>query len=814
MAFRQFSILGACSLLALLSVASYGQEYRGRVQGLVTDPSQAVVAGAKVTLLNVNTGVSASRESNETGHYLFDLVEPGTYSVTVELTGFNKYVQENVTVPSRGDVTVNATLKPGDVQETITVSEAAIAVQFNTSKVELSVPQQLANSLPQMNRNPFLLAQLDPAVERNDYNTEYAPYHTWGANQQRVGGGNYYTNDLQVDGSPVTIGVKTGYAPSPDSVQEVVVQQNAVDAEYGYSSGSAISLVLKAGTNDLHGTAFYQGQYPWANALENRDWRTINKSRKHMFGATVGHPILKNKLLNFFAWEQWKYVEPSDLVNTLPTDLERQGDFSQSLNGYGSLRTIYDPWTTQTAADGTVTRTPFGENKIPAAMQDPVSRDFMSKLWASNRPGSGPYHEFNYYTPLPINYGYKNFSDRIDFNATDKLRMFGRINILRTPVTTSNPTGSEYYVSDLESHRDATLYSGDVVYTLSASTVLNFHGDWHNFVDDAKTAGLADRNGWSKWWPNSDWYKPLFAEESLPVFLPRLLVMRDPGFMYANLGMGAGFWYQHPDGDSFNAKVAHQRGKHYLKFGFDTRANRAQSYVAESAGFGFFHNTTNKTYINPDLLESGDGYATFLLGAIESNPGAWGWGGGQSVLPIVAMKRPETRAFAGYIGDDWKVSRNLTLNLGLRYEYEQPFGMERKQGDDLTANRRRLPVERHNGAAGRLGAILRTVGETGGRAQLSGHRLPGIRRVQLRPLGAGRRAPNAASGSIPGFGPADRAGRQEPWPLHEPRRQPGLGLRRPAEILQRPDQLLRPAAVAEPDGTGRDVLPQLDAWPV
>mgnify|MGYP003580086264 CR=1 FL=1 len=106
-----------------------------------------------------------------------------------------------------------------------------------------------------------------------------------------VGGGANYSNDLQVDGSPIGIGYKTSYMPSPDSVEEVAVQQNAVDAEYGHSSGSAITLTMKAGTNEWHGNTFYQGQYPWANALENRVFRTINLGRTQMWGGTLGNPI-------------------------------------------------------------------------------------------------------------------------------------------------------------------------------------------------------------------------------------------------------------------------------------------------------------------------------------------------------------------------------------------------------------------------------------------------------------------------------------------------------------------------------------------
>ena len=164
---------------------------------------------------------------------------------------------------------------------------------------------------------------------------------------------------------------------------------------------------MKAGTNGWHGNAFYQGQYPWANALENRVFRTINTGRTHMYGGTLGNPIKKNKLFNFFSYEQWRKTDPNDLIHTLPNDLERDGNFSQSLNAVGGLRTIYDPWTTQTSADGrTITRTPLPGNIIPKSIQDPIATQYMGKLWKSNRPGQGPYNINNYYVPLPIRYDY------------------------------------------------------------------------------------------------------------------------------------------------------------------------------------------------------------------------------------------------------------------------------------------------------------------------------------------------------------------------------------------------------------------------
>jgi Carboxypeptidase regulatory-like domain/TonB dependent receptor len=661
-------------LLAALAVGLYAQEYRGRVQGTVTDSTKAAVANASVKLLNAGTGVSAVRQANEAGHFLFDLVEPGSYSLTVEFPGFTKFNQEKISLQQRGDVTVDVALKPGDVRESVTVSAETTLVQFNTGKLETTVDSKLTSTAPQLYRTPFLLATLDPAVEKNDFGSEYMPYHSWGSNQQRVGGGQNYTNDLQVDGSSVTIGYKTSYVPSPDMVQEINVQQNAVDAEYGHSAGSAISLTLKSGSNQYHGTALYQGQFPWANALENRVFRTVNLGRNHIYGGTLGHPILKNKLFNFVAFEGFEQTDPQTLIHTLPTDPERQGNFSQSLNTNGALRGIYDPWSTVTSADGaTVTRTPYPGNIIPGSQLDSVATGYAAKLWKPNSDGVGPYHVNNYSVALPIKFPYKNFSDRVDYHVTDKLRLSGRFSMFKTPITTSNPTGSDYYVSDRGSQRDATSISGDGTYTLSASTVINVRGEYHNFVDAAKPATTFSVDGWGKIFPNSSFYKQIFSDPSVPVLLPRMSISGIDGSRNFNMGPGGGYWDQRPTANSLDAKVAQQRGSHYLKFGFDTQSNRSpQGLILSNPGFGFNANPTASTYVNTNTRLSGDGFATFLIGAVApTSGGASDWDSSGTSMPAINFLTPTSRFYGLYVNDDWKVSRNLTLNLGLRYEFER-----------------------------------------------------------------------------------------------------------------------------------------------
>ena len=177
-----------CSFLLLMVIllagTSSAQEFRGQIQGNVSDTTQAAIAGAAVIITNTGTDVSTRRQTNESGHYLFDLVVPGRYTVTVEYPGFSKFVQENIALQQRGDVTVDAIMKAGDIKDSVTVMAEANVVQFNTGKLETTVDSRLTNSVPQLYRTPFLLAQLDPAVEPNPGSTELMPYHSWGPNRK------------------------------------------------------------------------------------------------------------------------------------------------------------------------------------------------------------------------------------------------------------------------------------------------------------------------------------------------------------------------------------------------------------------------------------------------------------------------------------------------------------------------------------------------------------------------------------------------------------------------------------------------------
>jgi len=640
-------------LAGLFTPGVQAQEYRGRIQGIVTDSSHAVVVGATVVLLNVNTGVRTTRQTNDVGLYRFDYVDPGAYTVTVELTGFSRFVQENVLVQSGGDITVNPVLEPGAVQDSITVVESPVAVQFNTTNNALTVDTKLANELPSILRNPFKLSLLNPAAVNT--RSEMLPYHSWAANSVELGGGTNLKNDLQVDGSPIGLGLKATYTPNTDAVQEVVIAQNSVDAESGHSGGGIISMTMKAGTNDWHGVLFYLGRNPALNALADRTTGTKTAVRNNIWGGTLGNPVIKKKVFNYFSLEQWKPRDPVSYIVTVPTPLERAGDFSRSLNIDRGVRTIYDPYTTIfDAAANKATRTPFPGNIIPQSRWDPLSARLMKDFWDPNNPGDN-ITGVNNFKAAPIRtVNYYNYSDRADVNLSEKWRVYGRVSRLHTMVNTGDPTPNhaQFWVPGDATARHAFSISGDAVWTINTRTLANFHGDFHSLVDDyASPQHEIGKAGLEKLWPGNPWYAPYLT--GLAEYFPRFSAG-------SSFGHPGAFWNQHPNGEDFNAKISQQHGAHYLKAGFDARYKGGFTLVTTMTTFSFPVAHTAETFLSPDTLHLGSPLATFLLGTLDSGTSA-------NSRPV---KNQRTSFYGVFFQDDYKLNRRITLNLGLRYEYE------------------------------------------------------------------------------------------------------------------------------------------------
>lgn len=653
-------------LLVLVLVASLAaQETRGRVQGDVRDPSGALVAGANVRLSNDNTGVSAVKSTGETGHYLFDFVIPGHYTVTVDTKGFRPFVQKNILVEVGGDITVNAAIQVGNASDAITVEATPVAVEFNTSTMSNTVDMRMADSLPEISRNPFMMVSLDPAVVVNS-TTQQEPFHFWAASQFSIGGPTNTMNDILLDGSPNMAVAKSGYTPPVDAVLQTSIQQNGVDAEYGHSAGGVIGVITKSGSNEIHGTGYYMNRNPDMSAMSDRTTLTANLTRQNTFGGTVGGPIRKNKLFTFFAYEHIKLSNPyGSRIETLPTAAERTGDFSKQLNNSGALSVIYDPWSTQTSGS-TVTRTPFPGNVIPTTRVDPTSAQIMNYLWQPNNPGSGVTGANNSSNYLYDIYPYYNFMDRTDYNITDKFKFFARYSYLHTTESTSDYTGMGSAMRYFQgSTRNAVNASGDLVWTINATTVIDIHtaydGINDSFGSPSTEIGAA---GLAKLWPNN-WYAP-YAVNNPQVYFPNINITSGGGLNFSSSVLT--YWVQTPQTPSVAAKLSKAVGRHYLRAGGEYRKEEVDAQRPIFAQFTFDAGLTANTYNSPNTGVSGNGWATFLLGALDNASTS-----NTALAESIPFQHPRSTFFGYYVQDDFKVNSRLTLNLGLRGEYSGPL---------------------------------------------------------------------------------------------------------------------------------------------
>ncbi|MCC6859303.1 MAG: carboxypeptidase regulatory-like domain-containing protein, partial [Bryobacterales bacterium] len=515
--------------------------------------------------------------------------------------------------------------------------------------------RKMLTDLPIMQRNPFTLALLDPAVVNRYWDVAHRnPFYMWSSSQLDVGGNTTMKNDITVDGAPVQIGVKGSYSPPMDAVQEFSVQQNSVDAEFGHSAGGIMSVGMKAGTNEFHGTAYYFGRNPKLNARTNSVTNTRNLVRNHIWGFTLGNPIFKNRLFTFTAYEGWRSQEPNTRISTQPTDLQRQGDFSQTLTATGALRTIFDPWTTTIdTATGKVTRMPFAGNMIPANRIDPTAARIMKDIWAPNGPGDDLTGVNNYKIGYSWPQKYFNFSERVDWNIRDNWKVFFRYSRVKTTLDQTDYVQSPAMPNDNGGAMNNRNVAGDMVYTLNPTTVLNFRMSFGSLEDDyVAPRSMIGEEGLAQFWPNNPWYKPYIGE------MPAIY------YPYNSVGGNygkAGYWIQHPRHWTWDGSLRKTVGIHSLKTGFAHRKHKADGIFPNLMAFYSYQHFTAETFQSPDLKSYGDQFATFLLGAIDQN--SYG-----QTFPYQYFR---SNFWAFFLNDDIRLNQRVTINLGLRYEYEQ-----------------------------------------------------------------------------------------------------------------------------------------------
>jgi Carboxypeptidase regulatory-like domain len=656
-------VVAIVTQLAVLAAPASAQDYRGRLQGTIVDESKGALPGVSVTLRNDATGVSVTRTTNDEGRYIFDFVDPGVYTIAAELQGFRPVDQRGVSVAQRSDVTVDLTLAIGGLEERVVVASTPVAVQFNSSSDELTLQTALIDQVPIAGRNPYNLVNLDPTMFNTPGTTEQEnrPYHHAYANDYDAGGGTRRANDVLLDGVPLGASYKTSYTPSIDAVEEITISKNSVDAENGHSLGGVISLNMKSGTNQWRGSGYYFGRNPSFNALAdptvrrpaNGDETGLHGTELKMYGGTVGGPIQQNKIFFFSSFEQWDDNKPLTIVRTVPTDLERRGDFSQStLNG--RVRNIYDPYSSTLDSAGRVVRNAFAGNVIPTGRLDPVAQRMLAAIPAANLSGNVD----NWQGSVTEKVDYWNFSQRVDINLTDKLKIFARYGQFKANLYQQNPTDGGFFPLS-GSNRYGMSVAGDAVYVKSDKTTFNVRGSFYNMTDEFYNPSLLlGEQGLQDYWSRA-WYSSLY--NSGYVYYPALDVTSGTGTATTNrLGRQGREWYQHPDAWTVSARMNRYQGRHDMKWGGEVRAYYGEAARFEPINFVFNSTLTANSSDTPDVVNTGNQWASFMLGALDN----------QTSARLVPLQNPDLRGYSAYYQDDFHMSDRLTLNLGLRWEYE------------------------------------------------------------------------------------------------------------------------------------------------
>jgi carboxypeptidase family protein/TonB-dependent receptor-like protein len=626
----------------------------GSIQGTVTDPSGAVVAGAAVSATNLATGVRTDRKTTDAGFFVLPLLPAGDYTVTVTATGFQTLNQPHVIIEALATVGLELKLQIGAANQSVTVETSPSMLKTDDVALGSSVANNVYDSLPlAMNgaaRDPSAFAGL--AVGVNTYSTQAAGPSTGSFN-----GGQTYQNEVYIEGLPLTsAGTESdtrnlAFGVSVEAVDQFQVETSGAKAMY--EGQGVANYVFKSGTNQFHGGVF---EYFRNTDFDARGFFALTMPIEHQneFGATISGPIKKNKLFFFGNYDGYRFDSATPPgYQSIPTAAERGGDFS----AFPQL--IYDP----TSATGTAPRTPFPNNVIPASRISKVSQSFQSYLPASTNGAIAN----NYLATLPNLVNNDSTTDKVDYSITDRHRVFALFSYGKyanpivgslTPISTS--TLPVPYTDGRGVIEYATLGQIHDSYTISPSLVNQFSVSASRLFIPL-TSNTAGGNYPSK--AGLTGLPPGIASTGFP----------DISFSGNNAPVSWDGTNSHAFNEAQNTYDVQEnllwtKGKHSLTFGFQYQAledNENTPLTGTQAGFTFSNNETANFNSTGTLISTtGLGYASYLLGLVDS-----------SVVTqnSVAETGGRYKTYAFYVQDDFKVSSRLTLNLGLRENIWSPF---------------------------------------------------------------------------------------------------------------------------------------------
>ena len=663
---KRISKIAVC--LFVLSLALSAQEFRASINGEVTDPSGAPIAGANVVVTNLERRTPVEAVTNSAGLFFVQFLIPGNYSVKVEKTGFKTYVQENISLVASDKVSLPIKLDIGALAESVTVHGEPPLLQTETASRVSTIENRVLENVPTNGRNLFSLEYTLPGVVKTStYWGSMELYAFGNINGVTISGGRQGENETLIDGVTNTRTDRgVVLAPSLNATQEFSVRTNIYDAQFGRVGGGVTSIVVKSGTNALHGEMF---EFLKNNKLNANDWAAnaagepSSRFQNNTFGFEVAGPVYipklfdgRNRLFFMVSLEALRERAQSLIAVTLPTAQQLTGDFSGLVNAAGQPVTIYDPLKLTKNAAGAFVREPFLGNKIPANRINPVAAKVASFYPLANHAPTGLDNANNFVNSNSSRNSYDAWLGKTDFRASDRSNIAFRYG--QTPwenrakivwgTNAAEPSG------EAPSTRVSKNWGADWTYTLSPTLLFNLRG------------GLARYEGFS----GNDFARGFDPRQlGFPSSLVgQFTTLQFPAFrfdasQYSAIGATQVTGYEARDTYSIQPNMSWIRGRHSLKFGAEGRLYN-YNQIQPAAASGSYTFGTNWTQADPLRADnqSGNSFASFLLGLPN----------GGSVSRNIDPSY-QNKYYAVFVQDDWKVTPRLTLNLGLRWDYETPL---------------------------------------------------------------------------------------------------------------------------------------------